>query len=351
MEFAASEPRNITIVPRQDSGVALAGGTLANRLAILATAFVIAFSCFWSTAKFDVGVHEFALFQAAPDEPFYLSVAADTPLSLDYRFTSRILIEALRAAGVTSFDWIALAYQAIFPPLAFLAAFIAARCLSSRTITRLTLALLLCLAFDILSGSSQVVANPPPAIAVADFIGKDWLFRPDLWSCFPIFRRPEPQVSFCFLFLYLFGVVHSLGSWRPRSYRFVCLATPFTCLIYITTGLIALLVFGMASLTAGLLYRRPVWKWFIPSLIITAAAYALAFAGASSQAASATTVFATHLPTLRPSMLWSALGITLCVFAAWRHNGRLHPRLCLAFIFLLVPFFALNQQILTGRAI
>ncbi len=79
---------------------------IASRSVI--TALVVAFSCCWSTAKFDVAVHEFALFQAAPDEPFYLSLATGAPLSLDYRFSSRILIAALRAVGITSFDWIAL---------------------------------------------------------------------------------------------------------------------------------------------------------------------------------------------------------------------------------------------------
>lgn len=350
MEFIAGDTQKIT-VSQPGSGTARVSGVLVDRVAILITTLVVAFSCCWSTAKFDVAVHEFALFQAAPDEPFYLSLAAGAPLSLDYRFASRILIAALRAVGITSFDWIALAYQAIFPPLAFFTALVAARCLATRVITRLVLALLLCLAFDLLSGSSAVVANPPPTIALAKLVGKDWLFRPDVWWCFPIFRRPEPEVSFCVLFLYFFGIVHSLGTWRPLAYRFLCLATPFTCLIYISTALISLLVFGMASLAAALFYHRPLWRWFIPTLVVTVIAYALAFSGATSQAASAETVFLTHLPTPRPSMIWSMLGIVVCVLAAWRNGWRVHPRLCLAFIFFLIPFCTLNQQIITGRAV
>ncbi|MBV8831161.1 MAG: hypothetical protein JO108_18260 [Acidobacteriaceae bacterium] len=351
MELFAGEPQKITVASQPASGTVLISGELGERIAIVITALVIAFCCFWSTAKFDLAVHEFAWFQAAPDEPFYLWLAVDTPFSLDYRFASRILVTGLRAVGVTSFDSIALAYQVIFPPLAFLCAFIAARCLSTRTMTRLALAIFLCIAFDLLSGSSQVVANSPPALVLAGFIGKDWLFRPDLWSCFPVFRRPEPQVSFCFLFLYFSAVVHSVGTWRPRSYRLVCLATPLTAVIYITTGLIALLIFGLASITSALLYRRPVWTWFFPTLMIAVLAYALTFFAASSQAASAKMMFSTHLPTLRASVLWSALGVALCVFVAWRHNWRVHPRLCLAFIFFLVPILTLNQQILTGRAV
>ncbi|MBW0004890.1 MAG: hypothetical protein JO216_15535 [Hyphomicrobiales bacterium] len=350
MEFIVGDRRQTTVASRRAFGTIRVSAELGARLAIAITVLVVAFCCFWSTAKFDLAVHEFALFQAAPDEPFYFSFAVDLPFSLDYRFASRILIAALRAVGVTSFDWIALAYQTIFPPLAFLAAFVAARCFSSRTISRLALALLLCLAFDVLSGSSQVVANPPPAIMVADFIGKDWLFRPDLWSCFPVFRRPEPEVSFCFLFLYFFGVVHSLGDWRPAAYRWLCAATPFTSLIYISTGLIALLVFVMASLAAALFYRLPVWRCFVPAVIITLAAYAVTLSTASSHAAGATTIYATHFPTLRVSVLWSALGIALCTYAAWQKR-RIHRRLCLSFIFLLVPFITLNQQIFTGHAV
>jgi hypothetical protein len=350
MEFIAVEPRT-TVSPRPASRTAAASGALADRIAILLTALVVAFGCFWSTAKFDFVVHEFALFQAAPDEPFYLSQALDMPLSLDYRFASRILIIVLRAVGVTSLNSIALIYQATFTPLAFFTAFVAARCLTSRIISRLVLALCLCLAYDLLSGSSEVVANPPPALAMANLIGNDSLFHPDLWTCFPVFRRPEPQVSFSFLFLYFFGIVHSLGEWRLRSYRFLCLVTPFTCLIYVSTALIALLVFGMASLATGLFYRRPLWIWFIPTLVVTAIAYAVTFSGAYNGSASTSMVYATHLPILRPSMLWSTVGICLCVCVAWRQGWHVPPRLCLAFIFLLVPFCTLNQQILTGHSI
>src|SRR5580700_6195617 len=107
MEFIAVEPRT-TVSPRPASRTAAASGALADRIAILLTALVVAFGCFWSTAKFDFVVHEFALFQAAPDEPFCLSQALDMPLSLDYRFASRILIIVLRAVGVTSLNSIAL---------------------------------------------------------------------------------------------------------------------------------------------------------------------------------------------------------------------------------------------------
>jgi hypothetical protein len=98
MEFIAGDTQKITI-SQPGSGTALVSGVLVDRVAILITTLVVAFSCCWSTAKFDVAVHEFALFQAAPDEPFYLSLAAGAPLSLDYRFASRILIAALRAVG------------------------------------------------------------------------------------------------------------------------------------------------------------------------------------------------------------------------------------------------------------
>jgi hypothetical protein len=351
MEFIAGEDRKIGVVSRLGLGAAVGSRALVERAAILLTALVVAFGCFWSTAKFDFAVHEFALFQGAPDEPFYLSQALNMPFSLDYRFASRILIITLRTVGVTRLDWIALTYEAIFTPLAFFTAFVAARCLTSRIISRLALALCLCLAYDLLSGGSEVVANPPPALALTDLIGKDWLFHTDLWTCFPVFRRPEPQVSFCYLFLYFFGIVHSLGGWRPRAYRFLCLATPLTCLIYVSTALIALLVFGMASLAAALFYRRPLWRWFISTLVVTAIAYVVTFSGGYSGSASTSMVYATHLPMLRPSMLWSTLGVCLCVYVAWRQRWRVPPRLCLAFIFLMVPFCTLNQQIITGYSI
>ena len=61
MEFIAGEPRTTTVSSRPASRTAAASGALADRIAILLTALVVAFGCFWSTAKFDFVVHEFAL--------------------------------------------------------------------------------------------------------------------------------------------------------------------------------------------------------------------------------------------------------------------------------------------------
>jgi hypothetical protein len=327
-------------------------GALGNRVAISVTAIAVVFSCVWGVARFDLGLHQFLWFQAAYDEPFYLWLGLHAPLSLDNRLVGRFLAMLLQAIGVSKFDWIALAYQVIFPPLVFVCAFVMTRYMSSRTITRLALMLLLCLAFDLLSGSSQVVAGvDPPALKLARFVGIDWLLRPDLMDFFVIFRRPEPQVSFSFLFLYLFGIIRSLEEWRPRCYRVVCLASPFTCLIYINVAVIGLLVFSLSSVAAGILYRWPLWKWFFGTVIATAIAYAIVFTGSGTQRMAALVVFPTHLLTLRPSLVWSILGLALCAVLVYRHGWRVKPRLSLAIALLIVPFATLNQQLITGRAI
>ncbi|SEC59950.1 hypothetical protein SAMN05444161_1450 [Rhizobiales bacterium GAS191] len=258
--------------------------------------------------------------QGAFDEPYYLSQYLTAPPALDNRFASRLLAFALQAAGVARFDWIAFAYQAIFPPLAFASAFVATRCLVSGLITRLALTLSLCLAFDLLSGSSQVVATPPPAAALASLVGQDWLLRPDTIDFFLAFRHPEPQISFIFLFIYLAGVVNSLRNWDPGSYRLICLVTSITCLFYINVAVIALLVFGMASVATALLYSRPLWKRFWVTAVATAIAYALVFLGPSTRAPVSLGVFSTHLPTLRPSLIRSALGLAMSAFVAWRRG-------------------------------
>lgn len=320
-----------------------------DRVAIAITVGLILFGSIWGVARFSLALGQFSWMQQAYDEPFYLWRAFNHDFAVDNRLIANLFAAAW--GGITgSFDAMAQGVGLIMPLAVFASAWILSGTWDRAVIRRLVWALLLVLAFDLLSFSNYVLFDKEPSSWVANAIGDPRIWKVDAMAFFVAYRRPEPQMGWLISFIYLAGVVASFQSWRPTLYRCVCASTPFLVVIYINVAVIDIIVFGLTSLIAIFVYRRPTILPFALSIMATIAAFVLVvFANPASNLESNT--FATHLPILRPSVVMATLGLVGLAVAVARRGWVLQPRHWLAAVFLVVPLITLNQQIVTGVAI
>lgn len=319
--------------------------------AVLVLSFItIVFGALWAVVRFDLAWGEFHWMQRAYDEPYYLRQLLDGDAMLSHRLFSRLLGVVLSHLGV-SFGGMAEAYALVMPPIVFALALLLAKTWETDMLKRTIWALLLVFSFDLLSGSNWVVYQDMPIENLAAAIGDPGLFKPDAMDFFIVYRRPEPQSSWLFLFPYLAGLIASFTTWRPRLYRIVCVATPFLAFVYINVAIIALIVFGFLSVVSAVVYRRPMILAFALSLAATLATFAAVFLGATAASVADRSVFITHLPILRLSIGFSLVGLAVLAFQIHRQRYSVSPSHWAALVFLCVPLVTLEQQILTGRAI
>lgn len=338
------KPREI---PKKCAGLIAPFST--GPIPLMLSLLVMSFAGVWPVARFDLALGQLSWFQSAYDEPFYFYNALNDPLWPNYRFASRLPAVVLSALGA-NFDLITIVYSAVFPVILLGCAFVLAGYFSKRIWPRVVLAFLFILSFDLLSGSSLVFLTPAPAALLADRIGVKWLLQPDLVPYFAALRRPEGLVSMSFLLLYVYGVLKSFAPWDRRSYQKLCLATPFVCVFYVNMAIVAVLLFAINSMAAWLLYRRPLLGLFTATMVATCLTYFATYYGSNNEGG-AVTVFRSHLPLLRPSLFWSCLGLSICLWRLWRMPRDLSERLVVAGVLFLVPWIVLNQQVITGHAI
>jgi hypothetical protein len=319
--------------------------------AAVALSFVVVFvGAIWSVVRFSIGWGEFLWMQRAFDEPFYFWHLANEGFVFDYRLFGGLLGIPLLKAGA-SFDVMTEAYAFVMPSLVFAGTWAMAGTWESHPIKRLVWAFLLLMSFELLSGSDAVIYQDPPATTLANMLGKPALLKQDLMNFFIFCRRPEQQSSFVVLFFYLAGVFGSFLVWRPKLYQVVCVATPFLAFVYINEAIIAVMIFGMLSVVSSVVYRRPMWRPFACALVATAIIVVALALGSSTGTASDRGIFATHLPILRPSVVFSVIGLCVLAFQLRRAAYPFLSRHWAALVSLSVPLITLNQQVMTGRAI
>ncbi len=321
-----------------------------SQTALVLSFGVVIFGSVWAVSRFSASWGEFLWMQRSYDEPFYFWGIFTGDLALDNRLFGKILGTTLVRLGV-SFDAMAEAYALIVPTIVFAAAFLLAKTWETDILNRAVWALLLVFSFDLLSGSSQAIYEYPPAGTLASMVGQPTLFKADIMSSFILYRRPEPQSSWAFMFLYMAGVIGSFTTWRPGLYRLVCIATPFLALIYVNVAIIALIGFGLLSALSIIVYRRPMVVAFALSIVATLVAFAVILFGATTADTVDRSVFPTRLPFLRPSIAISLIGFGVLAFQIRRQRNAPSARQWAAMVFLCIPLVTLNQQILTGRAI
>lgn len=330
--------------------VARISDSVAGMPAVLISCGVVLVGSLFAVVLFSVDWGEFRWMQRAFDEPYYFWRLAHDEVVPGNRLFSKLFGLGLLAAGVP-FDWMTEAYALVMPLAEFLGAYLLAGLWQRRPLRRTVWALVLLMAFDLLSGSSFVLTYVPPVDTLSALLGRPELLKTDWMNFFIFNRRPEQQSSFVFLFPYFAGVLASFLTWRPRLYLAVCAVTPLLALIYIHVAVIALIVFVLLSLIAGTVYRRPIWLCFAISIAATAAAFAAVFTQPATSGDVAVSVFRTHLPFLRPSLAMSLVGLAILAFVSRRSEWPWSPQHWAAAAFFAVPVATLCQQIVTGRAV
>lgn len=290
--------------------------------------------------------------QLAYDEPYYFWLLLrewnQGALDVNHRVFSKLLGSALLAMGV-SFDAMLAVYAVLNPLLAFAAALVLAACWERQSLGRIVWAVLILFSFDFLSGSSKVIDFDPPAVWLAGLVGSPGLLKADVLSFFLIHRRPEPQSSWIPLFLYWALLLNSFLGGRRDRYLLACAITPLLAFIYINVSIAAVLVFAGLSLCNMLVLKQQIAKPFILSISATALAYFVLFAAGSSTWMASQTVFRTHMPMLRPSVVLAAAGLVWVGIMI--HRAGPTPARLASLVFFAFPIVALNQQLVTGVAV
>lgn len=319
---------------------------------LVAAISLILFNPIWTTVRFSAMFGRFLWLQLAVDEPFYLwdvvRQITNGSLDVNYRLFSELLAAALLSLGI-SFDAVATVYGLLNPLLAFGAALVLAATWEKWSLGRVIWALLLVFSFDFLSGSSGAISYGPPATWLAKLVGNPAILTADVLNFFVIHRRPEPQSSWIALFLYWALLLNSFLRWRRSAYLMVCAVTPFLAFIYINAAVVTVLIFCALSLCSLLLYRRPVIVPFVLAIAGIVLAYGVSYAIGNTSGTVDRSIFATHLPMLRPSVGYSIAGTIWA--GAMLHRHGLSPARLAALVFFAMPTIVLNQQIATGIAV
>ena len=287
--------------------------------------------------------------QTAYDEPFYIN-ASMGPLSFGQRTLSQLPAHLMQVFGIANFDVIAVVSGLLLPFLAFAAAWILAGTLTKEAIERACWALALVFGFELFSFNSTFFFSPSLAERLETRLGIPWLFAADPFPYFNLYRTPEPQTTWIVFFLYLTFLVRFAVTLELRWYRIVCAITPLFVICYISVAVSAWLLFLMMSMYSIILLRRPLVFLFTITFCLTTGLLLLAFREQNAQAA-AVTVFSSHLPILRASVVLALIALTWAGRLYRRNKWRTDARLALAGICASVPAIVLNQQLLTGKIV
>jgi hypothetical protein len=322
-----------------------------DRGAVIATMLVVVSGSLYGVVRFSIATGELNWFQQAWDEPFYFADILNSSFRLDSRSASHLLGQLLLALGVRNPAWVILAYDLVFPPVVVGMAYLLSKHFATQVVARLAWALSLVFSFELLSFSSYLIFPSPPMIVLAHVIGDNWLFAVDYLPYFNLYRTPEPQVSWVVFFAYLYLLLRYCDRQESHIYYTLCCLNPLLATVYNSVAIVSLVLFAMVSLGCILLFRRPIARSFIASLATTGLAFWFTFTTASSELAMAQTVFTTHLPILRLSIIYSLCGLVALAIRIWHRQWALTPRDLACACLFIIPLITLNQQIVTGRAV
>ena len=287
--------------------------------------------------------------QTAYDEPFYINVAMG-PLSIGERTLSQLPAHLLQIFGIQNFEPIAIVSGLLFPILAFGAAWVLAGALIKEPIERACWALALVFGFQLFSLNSGIFFTPTLAQRLETAIGKPWLFAADPFPYFNLYRIPEPQTTWVLFFLYLTLLVRFADTLELRWFRSACLLTPLFVLCYFTIAVTAWLLFSGLSLYCMAALGRPVKFLFASAALATSGLLGFLFAGQNGRDAAAT-IFHSHLPLLRMSIVIGLIALAWAGWRLWRNKWQSDARLALAVAGASIPLIDLNQQLLTGKVV
>ncbi len=243
----------------------------------------------------------------------------------------------------------------MFPPLATIAAFLAAAALARSLSSRLALTLLLLFGQEVASFGSSAVTHLLPGPFTLGWVrtaaGPYWQrLVPDYYtSYFSLFRTPEPQVSLVIGFVTLALVIALVRG--VRSPRLVaCLAAmhlllPWTY-VFITAPVV--LFEGLLAADLALTRRTDAMRTLAACLGVTLAVFAGQAAWGLTTGGGSGTIsrhlYASSLPVVTPAVVY-AVALLACCVVVRRTADR--TMLGLAVAAGAVPLVLTNQQLLT----
>lgn len=294
-------------------------------------------------------------FKGAFDEDTYLLFLQADPLMLS-RLLSSICMQVLLAVSGGAPDAVLIAADVIFPVLTAASAWFLAKTIFPHPLARLLLCLALLFGGDFLSLADGAVWDGS-SLSLAWFRGLFGGYGRVLvpasdTSYLTLFRTPEPQIVYAFVFVALGAAMRLLDAGeanlnvrRPHWLAALLVASAVaSALGYIFVSLPLVLLLAGMTLVANLLGRG--WVAGVCATASLLAGGVIAW-GAATAPAGANLIFASRWPIITPAVLISAL-LSLVLFVAAVTRSPRDLRVWLAVGLAAMPLALTNQQLLTG---
>jgi hypothetical protein len=306
----------------------------------------------WQHLQFSLRVGELAWFKNAYDEDTYILLANGLSAPRLDRFLSdgiaRLFLSTLGGSPAAAL----VAFDLVFPPLIFLAAYFVASRLFKNLGPRILFSLLLMFGGDLFSlGNSASYMTSIVSLqdfkAVIDLFGQN-LVPPIETSYLNIVRSPEPQVVYVVGFLFaglLIEIVRSGGRGIRPAIWLVFAATQFLLTLsysFVSLPLLMVEAFAVFVLLARRSFRAAALLAVLCALSI--AAMAIAYAGVDAEGSR---FFASRLPSISTAVLGACVVLGVAVVQLWK-RGFADRVLWLVVGFAGLPIALMNQQLLTG---
>jgi hypothetical protein len=347
-QMMSGPPVNLNGVPVSEAST----GRLRAALVLAAAACVGAAGALPHVLfAFDIGGRVF--FEGAWDESFYALVMSGR-ISNWNDYPARVLESGLLILSGGPGFWSALLSDVIWP---FTVA-LAAGCLALRIVRGwlLLVPLIFALIFasDIFAINSSVIY--PSNSTLSSFLKglpleQRRLISDPFVSFLYVYRTPEPQLSLAFFVGYLSVVIGILGKpvLRWRDWMLLACASFICVQIYPFFAVASLMLGGLGGLSLILTRRGAAGCGWL-SITAGCALYLLLLVTQTHGGEADATRFASSLPMLAPSILYSLVLLPLFAFV-FRNRWRDEAILCFALGCYLIPFVTLDQQVVTGTMI
>jgi hypothetical protein len=308
---------------------------------------------------FSLDMGEISYFKSAYDEDFYIDQAINGAIQTD-RLISTILVKIIYFATWKNVEATLILADFIFPFLCTISASFIASILVAGNCQRILIVIFLLFGQELLSLGSSAIWDDPTKVWSLSFWRSQFppwgaIIIPDyVTSYFSLFRSPEPQISWIFLFIYL-GILLKNITNPPSINNFwylvlILLLNAGLAFLYIFIGfpLIVLQVF-FASLL-GLTGQKKLFLYIATSWLSTICVVALVYLNSQDGSTdSFSLIFSSRLPVITPAVLISLVTLIFMLFT--KNHVVNKVRFILAFISISIPAILMNQQIITGLMI
>lgn len=311
-------------------------------------------------ALFSLNTGMVSYMEYAWDENTYARLAMQSYGTLLYRYAGFGAFEFIYKLFGHDVSWALIVCDFLFPALTALVAvaivrfagFVRFRDVFVAASLLLVSGAVLCMGDPNFWGKWMMKISP---FAMSDMPQAVRMFVPNqLVTFFPLFRTPDPQVSFVISFSALLALMlYAEKGCKRYLALLVCLMFLMPS-IYITTALATLLTVGAYGFFGFVLQRSKKYAVLLAGVAGAAIFYALCYFSVTQESNASGFIFSSRLPVLTPSVLMGIAGCAYILRKNWQSivTGReIAERHILAMALFIVPVAVLNQQLITGLMI